>query len=359
MNSPTITRRKRSRAKPQSRFQSLWIEAEKLAHENDTLHEKLDSLVQRINTEVGDAERSLGETISLAVHRQLDFSEKKSLLKWQRAELTRWTEELLAQLVQMGQLDDTLRNRLALLQANAMGIEIDQSSETGPAEQLRAYMDQQYADQGFDEMDSPDDQDFQDDEDDLAELLEQLREQFGDDTDAPPIEEAGVAQKKTTFDDSVFKRLFRQTAAALHPDKESDPERQRDKHELMSELLRARKERDLITIVRLHETHAFAESVLSAADEKQLEDVLLDYLDQQQARTESIVQRSPMHQWVYEEFYHHNKATVTRRIKAHIRKIDTRRAGFDVFVERVKTLKVLKDILEDRYEQHRYEDDWF
>lgn len=360
MSTQTIARKKQGRKKPKSRFQRLWGEAEELARENDKLNKELDALVQRISTEVGDAERTLGETVRLAVHRQLDFSEKKSLLKWQRSELSDWTEELVMQLLEMGQLDDDLRNRIALLQAREMGVEIDQDSEQKPAEQLRAHMEEQYDDEDYDEFEGPGDQQFQDEEDELAELLRQLHEQFGDRFDEQsPQPENDALQRKPAFDDTVFKRLFRQAAAALHPDKEPDPARQREKHELMSELLRARKERDLITIVRFHEEHASAESALSPDDEHQLEEVLTDYLSQQNERMGAIVERSAMHEWVYREFYHDNPATVNRRIKAHIKKIDTRREGFDIFVNRVKTLKALKEVLADRYDRYRYDGGFF
>ena len=47
----------------------------------------------------------------------------------------------------------------------------------------------------------------------------------------------------------------------------------------MSQLLKARKERDLITIVKLHEQHTSVESALSGDDEQALEEVLVDYLN--------------------------------------------------------------------------------
>lgn len=356
MNSPTLSKRAPGQPKSQSRFHRLWAEAEELALENETLHTELEALVRRVGIEVGGAERELGKTVRQAVHRQLDFSEKKSLLKWQRAELSEWVDELLEQLMSMGELDEELQNRLAVMRAREMGVALDENSKSTAAEQLREHMEQQFADE---EAFAPDDQDYLDDEDDLEELLRRLQEQFEERNEAPPPPpSADTKAKKTDLDDTVFKRLFRQTAAALHPDKEADPERQREKNELMAELLRARKERDLINIVRLHEQHASAESDLTATDEEQLEEVLIDYLSQQRQRMDSIVHHSPMHEFVYQEFYHNNPATVKKRIKAHIKKIESRREGFALFVDRVKTLKALKEILADRYDENRYFRHW-
>lgn len=377
MSTQSIAPAKRAKKTVQSRFQRLWAEAESVALENEKLNNELDALVHRVGADVSKAEDALGETVRLAVHRQLDFAQMKSLLKWQRAELSDWIDEHLNQLMDLGALDEVLQNRLAVLRAKELGVTLDEKSELSPVEQLRAYLEQLSADEleqfqtehsgdedeGFDDPDDDEmlitDADYEDDEEELAELLRRLHEEFGEDEGAPAEPESHAGNPKPTFDDAVFKRLFRQTAAALHPDKEIDPDRQVEKHELMSELLRARKERDLITILRLHEQHASADSGLSTADEQQLEEVLVEYLGQQHERMDDIVHRSPMHRWVFQEFYHKDPATVKRRLKAHVKKIDARREALDLFVTRVKTLKTLKELLADRYEQHRFGGGWF
>lgn len=378
MNSQVIAPGKRATKRSQSRFQRLWAEAESVARENDKLNNELDALVQRIGADVGKAESALGRAVRLAVHRQLDFAEKKSLLKWQRAELSDWIDEHLQELLNLGELDEALQNRLAALRARELNVELDESSELSPVEQMRAYLDKQIADElkesngkhadedngWFDDTEAEEmsisDVDYQDDEEELAELLRRLHEEFDQEGGAQTQSESSDNQEsRANLDDAVFKRLFRQTAAALHPDKEIDPVRQREKHELMSELLKARKERDLITILRLHEQYASADSGLSTTDEQQLEQVLVAYLGQQRERMDDIVHRSPMHRWVFQEFYHENPATTNCRVKAHIKKIDTRREGLNVFVTRVKTLQKLKELLADRYERHRFGASWF
>lgn len=39
--------------------------------------------------------------------------------------------------------------------------------------------------------------------------------------------------------------------------------------------------------------------------------------------------------------------------------VDIRRAGLESFVQRVKTLKTLKELLADRYERNRFDERWF
>ena len=380
MSNQAIAPGRRARKKTQSRFQRLWQEAESVAQENLDLDKTLDALVLKVTSEVGQAERALGETVKQVVHKQLDFAEKKSLLKWQRAELDEWIEEHLEQLMNLGELDEQLQNRLARRQAQELGIELDESSDLSPVEQLqntlfqsddeelRASLSGEFDNDDFNDEDDAEVSDADDSfvsDDDLEEILRHLHEEFGDHENDAQHKQSNQGQASQGrkdnpgFDDAVFKRLFRQTAAALHPDKETDQKKQQEKHELMSELLTARKERDLITIVRLHEQYSSAETRLSAEDEQQLEEVLLEYLAQQQARAHAIVLRSRMHEFVFHEFYHKNPATVKRRVKAHIKKIDTQRAGLEVFVQKVKTLKTLKELLADRYERYRFDPRWF
>jgi hypothetical protein len=111
--------------------------------------------------------------------------------------------------------------------------------------------------------------------------------------------------------------------------------------------------------VQLHERHASATSGLSGDDEQALEEVLVDYLNQQQARMDDIIHKSHMHHMAFSEFYSNKPATVTRRIKAHLRKVNERRQAMTDFISNVKTLKSLRAVLEVRYESRFFEDKWF
>ncbi len=373
MSTQSIARRKRGNQKTESRFQQLWAEASSLAKENLELEAELDALVRRVDTEIVQVERQLGEAIQQVVHRQLDFAQRKSLLKWQRAELDQWIDENLQELSAMGLIDDALHNKLAALQAAKMGVDIDPDSDLSAAEQLEKHLEEdaatyrkQFEDEDIDLDDTLDDMYGDEDEsyldeddledDNLAELLRRLNAEFGDQNQ---FERRAEQPAKKPIDDAVFKRLFRQTAAALHPDKESDEGRRQEKHELMSQLLKARKEYDLITILRLHEEHATAESGLKAEDEQALEQILVEYLNQQQRRTDEIIWQSPMHHMAFTEFYHKKSATVTRRIKTHLAKVEKKRQGLLAFMTDVKTLKTLKQVLAERYEEQMARRDWF
>lgn len=380
MTTKEIAAGKRNKQKTASRFQRLWAEAEALAKDNIELESQLNVLVSRIDKDIFSAEREMGETIRLMVYRQIEFANRKSLLKWQRAELNAWISDNLSELTMFGLIDEKLQNAVARLRAFQMGIELDLDSDLSAQEQLDQYLGIDVPgddDDGWwnadedgksteskttgdlfdDDMD--DDFDIDDEQDDadeeaLAELLRKLHEQFEE-----RLQPEATTDNRKLMNDDVFKRLFRQTAAALHPDREIDENRRQEKHALMTQLLKARKDRDLITIVKLHEEHTSVESALSGDDEQALEEVLIDYLNQQQARMDDIIEQSPMHRMAYSEFYSDKPATVTRRINAHLKKVRERRRSITHFMAEVKTLKSLKTILEERYESRVFNDEWF
>ena len=362
MNSRTVAPQRTRSKKAESRFQRLWADAEALEKENLEFESELEALVKRIDTDVFHAERKLGEVIYDVVNHQLEFAKKKSLLKWQRSELKQWIDENLSDLIAMGLVDRALQDKLAILKAADIGFDIDNDSERSPYEQLNEYLQddlneaEQQADLFDTEADDIEDEDEIINDEELAELLRKLSERVEEHQQT--IDEEASKTTRKGLSDAVFKRLFRQTATALHPDKESDVERRSEKHELMSQLLKARKEYDLITILRLHEKYAAAESALNIADQQELEDILQEYLNQQQQKFDDIVRKSPMHHMAYTEFYDRKPATVNRRINAHIKKIEEKKEGLLFFTKHVKTLRALTEILTDRYNANRYRDDW-
>lgn len=369
----SISRQGTTKHKPESRFQRLWATAAQLSKENAQLEIDLDKLVKRVSVDVFEAEQRLGETMRLAVLSQLKFAKRKTLSYRQRDTLADWIDEHLTFLGNRGMVDEVLQEKLAELRAFELGFEIESSSELSSTEQLNQFFeakaetetkeeaaywrqeDERVVAAAFAtgdlfsedaEQPSPDVKGLTDDE--LAELLNRLHMgEAGHKQNSPPPESHRPKSKPVS--DDVFKRIFRQTAAALHPDKEPDKERHQEKHGLMTELLRARKEFDLITMLSLHEQHAKVDSNLNTADERALEQVLVEYLEQQQTRMDDIIGQSSMHHIAYHDFYSKSASTVTQKINAHIKRADMQRKSLAHFVDTVKNLKQLKAQLIKRY----------
>ncbi|MFK7894097.1 MAG: hypothetical protein AB8B63_25000 [Granulosicoccus sp.] len=101
-----------------------------------------------------------------------------------------------------------------------------------------------------------------DDLDAVEDRGEQSNQGMGGAADkAKPAQEN--AQQRRPIDDQVsvlenklsVERLFRQLAAVLHPDKELDDARRAEKHELMSFCLKARRDKDINTLLELYCEH--------------------------------------------------------------------------------------------------------
>lgn len=328
----------------------------------------------------------MGAVIKTMLEKQLAFAEKKSLTRWQRYELDSWIHENLEEIDCMGLVDEDLRNAMANKYAREHDIDIDDSSEISPAEQLDHWYEANFPESDSDDDDILDSL-FGDQESDLAD--EMMDDLFQDELDEElskrsskeqqekmkrklfedffrQFDETGQhaasSNKKKRIDSSVFKRLFRQTANALHPDKELDDARRQEKHTLMTSLLEARKNNDLITVLQLHQRFVDAQHSLSNADQRELEVVLINYVHQQQDEAFAIINQSPMHAGVHQRFYVRTKKGVDNKIAKHLKSIDERIRAYKYFSSEVKTLKALKDFLAQRYDQHRftsYADEFF
>ena len=370
------TRAKKTKAR-KSKFQQLWEKAERLKKSNRKLDVELNSLLRRVEGEVMPQELAMGALIKTMLEKQLAFAEKRSLTRWQRAELDDWIHENLEEIDCMGLVDEDLRNAMANKHAREHDIDLDDNSDLSPAEQLDQYYeaispadaraaegmqddpfatdddDSAFADAMMDELfgnrNAPDGASATPHERAQHDLFEDMFEQFADSQ-----ANTASANPKQSIDSTVFKRLFRQTATALHPDKEQDEKRREEKHTLMSTLLDARKNNDLITVLQLHQQFVDADHSLSNADQHDLEAVLLNYLAQQVERKADIINQSPLHAGVYKRFYALSQKSINKKIAQHLQSLQQRSDSYHYFSSEIRTLKALKEVLAERYEQNRY-----
>ncbi len=301
--------------KHKSRFQHLWDEAVSTSAQIAALTSDLDNLVARVESQIVPVEREVGALIRQVLERQLDFSVRKSLRKWQRRELEHRIADLVDDLVDMDLLDADMHERLTLRLATGRGFQSDPDSVLSIAEQLDGFLEPEHAAD-----------------------VDCCRNR-------PDLVDEHELTAPVSLDDSVFNRLFRQAAAALHPDRETDIDKLAEKHELMVQLLRAREERDLITLLRLHECFAVAESGLSNADESRLEAVLLEHLQVLRVRRESIILQSPQHFSAFRRFYHSNPADRDIRMACHMAELKCRKVSLRQFISKIHTLKDLQKYL--------------
>lgn len=406
-----------------SAFQKLWTKAEKLKRENARFRNRLDQLVQRIQTDVIPIEKqAVGQQLPL-LQRLLTLGQRKSLSQRQRYMLDDWIREILDLLQGTDHLNEDIMDEVCRYDAYRLGIELDESSTCSLPEQLQHYFEREQEllqdedeDEAYDEFDeelresihheiekildktlgpepaNPDVHDsddlFSDElkaeqqrqyqeyievrnaarEELLKEMLaaDDIFDDFDDeeaifdfDADAFGYEEpltAPASNDAPAVSNAVFKRLFRSIAAQLHPDREPDPNLRDQKHTLMSQLLDARKQGDVMMIIEMYQEHVSANTGLSTVDEKQLIKVLKNQVNVLINEQEQYSFETPLHRLVYEKFYSDNTKTINQVIKMHLRDIEKDSANAQALALSITSLKTLKPHLEQRDQEYGFVD---
>lgn len=160
------------------------------------------------------------------------------------------------------------------------------------------------------------------------------------------------------LDEKWIKGIFRKAANALHPDKEQDPAKREEKQQLMSELLKARDENDVLTLMGLYHAHVSEEALSINEDSLQS---LCDQLQNQLVRLEHEKEQmtsgydNPIYGIVYNNLFGKTKSQQSKAIGDYIEQLEAEKQGYEEMVASLRNLKVLKLHLEDRYEERRYQ----
>ncbi|MBV1919706.1 MAG: hypothetical protein KUG73_03430 [Pseudomonadales bacterium] len=86
-------------------------------------------------------------------------------------------------------------------------------------------------------------------------------------TGADPSEHSLEPPKeKNIFSDKWLRTIFRRTANALHPDKERNAALRKEKEGLMAQLLTARDDKDVYSLINLYMQHVDSDDLLIAED---------------------------------------------------------------------------------------------
>lgn len=331
---------------------------EAMIDEKAQLEASLERLVRRLESDVLPVEQASAEVCRQALERLLLFSERKTLGKRRRIALTPWIDELLDNLLDVGHVDDALRDRFARHHAAVLDLALNPDSELSAWHQLEKLLEQREAQEARFRREFLQATEPADEEQGLSDVSDAFdpgqaegnsQWQQAQGRSESHSQSGSARMGSDCLDGAVFKRLFHQTAAALHPDKEADENRRQEKHVLMTRLLQARKDHDLITLMQLHERYAQTQSVLSGADERQLEGVLLQQLVVLQKQKDALADKSCLHYMAYHRFHDRDSEVVNARIVDYTRRLEQRQKVLQTFLDEVGTLKQLRSRLQPGY----------
>ncbi len=340
----------KKRIRLQARFDRLRDRIEREQRKNEKLDRELSELATWLAGQFDSIDRSRLEACSGLCARLIELFRRKSLANWEREALVDWISELQNDI---HAVDADTHAELHQKFVDALGHHFQMTEE-----QMKARFDEQLAsiqaeleadeDDEFGSVEQPDLFDVIDDVDDPWSEYEQAA------WEQPTFEEASSAGARLA-DADWLRRLFRRAAQALHPDREADAGKRADKQARMQQLLRARKEGDVLGMLELYAEVSGDDELALAEDEmKQACELMNERVNQLRADNEEICMRSPLHHLAYREFYRVKPAMRKRKLQRMKKEAEANAHSMARTTRELKNLKVLKVKLDERLRE-RYD----
>ncbi len=168
----------------------------------------------------------------------------------------------------------------------------------------------------------------------------------GHTSDSAPDVDAKVSEleKRLSID-----RLFRQLARVLHPDREQDEALKAEKHELMSQCLQARQNKDINTLLTLYCQHVGdLPDDLSATDHDDLINALQTQLRQLQNELRQARFSDPLRVQIVERYSDGDEQQTLQRVMHHAQSLDAESEHLDTLRQNLDSDESLAEALDAR-----------
>jgi hypothetical protein len=374
--------KKNSTSKANDPLAKKWLEIEKKQKRNANLKRKMTDLYQVFKDDILDEEQRLVELLGQETRHLMSFLSRKSFTQWQKEELANWIESNLETLSThpFGNADlaNDIRHEysdflVASAESNYKDIDLDEESLAEMRELCEemflgelSFSDEQLANfirdpetfkqafQAF--LEAKDDEDdeglFGDDSQDDYSTEEPYEEQCR--------EEAQQQNKlKSLFNSSNLNKLYKILANRLHPDKERNEHLRAEKSELMAQLVKAKKDKDAYTIISMF--HQFVpESELSLFDgnNQELSEALIKLLNEKlktlDQENHEQKYNSSLESLIWQKFSGRSKKIIQENIDCHLADLEDSHTRLNYYIHEVTTVKLLKEILSERYEKNSF-----
>jgi len=340
----------------QQRFDKLRSTLERQRRRNDRFRQDIDELVDIYHRRALENDKVVFDDLVVLSNRLIVFAGRKSLSGWHRVELDEWRRDMIER--RISQVDrevaERLRTEYRQAIARSMGISVDELVERFESESEN--VEQEFGEQGTaepaEDMDEGPSQEDLFGFDDVAPEAETFDTDFGASGPDWTDQEEAVDVGQTVMEGSWAKDLFRRAAQALHPDREPDPERRQVKQERMRELLRARKQGDIMAMLAIYTDGVSGADMVSAEQEMtEICDALEDQLEALELDKQECIYSHPVRHLVFELFYHSTKKGRMRNIQAWEQDLKHEKMELRDLVAFLRNLNRLKSVLVDRREE--------
>ena len=369
-----------------------WLEIEKRQKRNVNFQGKIDDLYKKFQDDILPEEQNVVALLAQETEHLVNFLPRKSFTQWQRAELQSWIENNLDQLASHPFANQELFQTTAQKYSDHLVKEAQNQNENvdfsmDEIEYMREMADDMFqgekefseeelisflrdpeifrqklhefmAEKECDEEDAFDNE-FEQQEDDFHQHNEQNHHQYQQysHTSQQAVKEHKL---KELFNTSKLNKLYKILASRLHPDKESNAHLKAEKSDLMAKLVKAKKNKDAFTIISLF--HQFVpESEMSIFDgnnDEELSQALVKLLNEKLRELDEENRFNKYHNGlqsvVWQKFGGRSKKAIAENIKEHIADLENEQTRYQYSIDDITTVKLLKEVLSERYEQSRF-----
>lgn len=384
----------KAKSTPDSPFAKKWQQIENKQKRNANTKKKVNDLYQVFQNEILPEEKKLIELLAQETLHLITFLPRKSFTQWQREELQTWIESNLDTLSTHPFGNRELFERVSKEYSDSLVEEAKKVNKDhlfspeeidymrSMADQMfqgkKAFTDKELEDflrdptifqetlQAFlDEQAEEEHANFTDNEQDEHEYYQEDEEGYQEEyqnyrnyTEDPQAEQALKKHNKlkSLFNTSNLNKLYKLLANRLHPDKEKNEHLKAEKSELMSTLVNAKKNKDAFTIISMfHQFMPESENDFFDGNNQELSDALITLLNQksheldQENHDEKYA--NGVKSMIWRKLNGRSKKATQDNINAHMADLEDSHTRLHYYINEVKTVLLLKDILSERYDQ--------
>ena len=306
------------------RFKKTWLRLKRIQTQNMQFEKEFDRVVDVYCDQVLPKERELLlEPSQRLIEHLIGFIPKKTLPEWQRDQLLDWIDRLTANVSRLDStLAEELRARVVLaLEALVSGVQ-NFGDEFSMADIMRVLEEQWESEEDIDSG-------------------RQDGEEYSNKGQYWSGFEAEDFDKGSLIEAPWLVQLFRKTAQALHPDREQNLEIQKVKAELITRLIQARKDGDVMTIIELYSEHVSSTPALKDEEIEQVIGLIERQIHKAKQDRERLITRHPERAFAYDVVYARTKKQQQKNIQDAITHFHELRESMVYCRRNIKSLKTL------------------
>ena len=346
----------------QQLFDGLWRDVKNKQQANARLKIELSDLRKIYHKKILPIEQLSEGPYSQLAQRLIDFFGRKSLAQWQRHELSLWIMECIDTIEtfnpeKSGEVKASYQQALAtFLQVDIADIEGQMNQGAGSLDELLADVDvfaDVFADVDVD-VDGIAETSHYFSDSFAGKVAGKVASKFADDLSghASTNRENKVIEQNL-LGDQWLRAIFRRTANALHPDKERDDTLRGEKQELMAQLLAAREEKNVVSLLKMYMQYVDGSDLLITDETMgQLCAQLNKQKKQLADEKQDMLYENPVLAELYKKLHSRSKKKRDKNIERHIQGVQESTQQMLEFIVSLQSLEILKIHLADRYEEY-------